>query len=109
MTKRIISLAVVAMLLVAIAIIPASAEEVVVQPRATCAYCGGYATYVNQYGPWCVISKVDCTHYIGAYGKDHIESRDCTKQSRCSTCGRSYILSEWSENRTICYGVGINK
>lgn len=105
MTKRIISLAVVAMMLVAIAIIPAAAAEggSTVQPKATCSYCGSSQTIT--YGSWVnyKTAMTTCTHYDHGYDNTlywrRMVYREC---SGCSNGDSDYY--QYKTEISACYG-----
>ena len=105
MTKRIISLAVVAMMLVAIAIIPASAAIVDDKPLLpqyeVCGECGGRVDVT--YGSWYVhdTSYVQCTHGYSVYDTLKTYYRAVTKN--CRSCTNDYTYNQ-TKVEIICNG-----
>ena len=101
MTRKIISLLIVVMLLMAIAIIPASAAETV-QRRATCGYCGASQSWT--YSKWDTYrtDKIDCSHYN--FGKDYKYYKRRLVTVVCSGCSNGDSTYYEYRTRTVCNG-----
>ena len=98
--KRILALVIVAMMLVAIAIIPASAAEARRKPECD---CGGNTKLVNSYQTdWTTYSTQNCTHY--ANGTDEHQRRRYVYRYRCESCGEYYNSYSSYSYRIVCYG-----
>ena len=100
--KRILALVIVAMMLVAIAIIPASAVEA---RRAPACDCGGTGALIKtSTGAWTKTTTTRvCTHFI--YGYDIQYRQKITKTYLCDECGQSYIAYSYNY-KWVCDGHG---
>ena len=95
--KRILALVIVAMMLVAIAIIPASASEI--QPRAeTCPKCGSMTTVTISAWKLSRTYYVNCVH--GGSGYDTIRDyyKEATVKCSCGKYSRTYVYDTKTTN-----------
>ena len=98
--KRILALVIVAMMLVAIAIIPASATESRAKPVCS---CGGTTTLVgSKLTAWETYSTQNCTHY--ANGRDEHQRRRYVYTYECNSCGDEYTSYSSYSYRIVCAG-----
>ena len=101
MLKRILALAIVAMLLVAIVVIPASAAEPRRKPECG---CGGKTALIRTVnGAWTSAGKSrSCIHFNS--GTDIYQKRTVTRQYECETCGEDQLFTYTTEYRWYCNG-----
>lgn len=99
--KRILALVIVATMLVAIAIIPASAAEARRKPECD---CGGKTALIRTInGTWTSAGSTrSCIHFT--YGQDVYQKRTVTRQYKCESCGEDQLYSYTTEYRWYCNG-----